>query len=56
MTPLFGGLLLNCRPDRCLKRGGPFLADSGPFVQAGNLFPALGSGLGISKFMILHFA
>lgn len=51
MTPLLGGLLLNCLVDLCLKRGGPLCGDPGPVARVAILLPALCSDLGISTFM-----
>lgn len=51
MTPLLGGLLLNCRVDLCLNRGGALWGDPGPVVRVGFLLPALCSELETSTFI-----
>lgn len=51
MTPLLGGLLLNCRVDLCLKRGGPLCGDPGLVARFAILLPALCSDLDMSTFM-----
>lgn len=51
MTPLLGGLLLNCRVDLCLKRGGPLCGDPGPVARVAILLPALCSDLDMFTFM-----
>lgn len=50
MTPLLGGLLLNCRVFLCLNLGGP---DPGPVALTGALPPDFASGLATSRFMLL---
>lgn len=51
MTPLFGGLLLNCRVDLCLKRGGPLCGDPGPVARIAIMLADLCSDLTTSTFM-----
>lgn len=51
MTPLFGGLLLNCRVDLCLKRGWALCGDPGFVARFAILLPVLCSDLDTSTFL-----
>lgn len=55
ITPLLGGLLLNCRVFLCLNLGADLRGEPGAVALRGALLPVFPSGLATSKFMLLLF-
>lgn len=55
ITPLLGGLLLNCREFLCLNLGAGLRGVPGPVALRGALLPVFPSGLATSKFMLSLF-